>query len=86
MAAPSRLDRRRPRRRRTTHGAGCRDVASGRSPDCSAGYLLAGQRLADYEAWIGRTTLDLTEQELEFVQRSIAARDDADRGETERAP
>ena len=51
---------------------------------CSAGYLLAGQRLADYEAWIDRTTFDLTEQELEFVQRSIAVRDDADRGEAER--
>ena len=32
---------------------------------CSAGYLLAGQRLADYEAWIDRTTFDLTEQELD---------------------
>ena len=51
---------------------------------CSAGYLLAGQRLADYEAWIDRTTLDLTEQELEFVERSIAVRDDEDRGDAER--
>lgn len=52
---------------------------------CSAGYLLAGQRLADYEAWVDRTTLDLSEQELDFVERSIAVRDDADRGEAERA-
>lgn len=51
---------------------------------CSAGYVLAGQRLADHEAWIERTTLDLSEEESDFVARSIAVRDDADRGEAER--
>lgn len=50
----------------------------------SDGYLLTGQRLSDYEAWSERTTLDLTEHEQEFLQRSITVRDDADRGESER--
>ena len=56
-----------------------------RDANCSDGYLLTGQRLSDYEAWAERSTLDLTEHEHEFLQRSIAVRDDADRGESERS-
>jgi basic membrane lipoprotein Med (substrate-binding protein (PBP1-ABC) superfamily)/DNA-binding SARP family transcriptional activator len=56
-----------------------------RDAERSDGYLLAGQRLTDYEAWAERTTLDLTEHEREFLQRSITVRDDVDRGESERS-
>ena len=42
---------------------------------------LLSKRVADYEAWIDRTTLDLTDREFDFVELSIAVRDDAERGE-----
>jgi len=50
----------------------------------NAGYLLAGQRLADYEAWASNTQLALTEDERDFLDRSITSRDNADRGENQR--
>jgi len=52
-----------------------------RNPD----YLLAGQRLVDYESWADAATLDLTAAEQTFIRESTAARDDADRNEADRS-
>ncbi len=52
-----------------------------RNPD----YLLAGQRLVDYESWADTATLDLTAAEQTFIRESTAARDDADRDEADRS-
>jgi basic membrane lipoprotein Med (substrate-binding protein (PBP1-ABC) superfamily)/DNA-binding SARP family transcriptional activator len=67
------------------HAALVAAMTEWRDASSNADYLLVGQRLADYEAWTHQTMLELTEHEQDFVQQSIAARDDADRGETERA-
>jgi basic membrane lipoprotein Med (substrate-binding protein (PBP1-ABC) superfamily) len=56
-----------------------------RAAESNPDYLLVGQRLLDYEAWANSTILELTESEQEFLQRSTAVRDDADRDEIERA-
>ncbi|MGI9621290.1 MAG: BTAD domain-containing putative transcriptional regulator [Acidimicrobiales bacterium] len=54
--------------------------AAGQNPD----YLLVGQRLTDYEVWARETLLELSRQETDFLNRSTAIRDDADRDEAER--
>ena len=50
----------------------------------SPGYLLVGQRLLDFEFWSRHTMLELTHPEREFLEASIAARDDVERGESDR--
>lgn len=56
-----------------------------RAAACNPDYLLVGQRLADYETWAKQSTIDLTDPEQDFLDHSVTVRDDADRGEQERA-
>ncbi len=54
---------------------------SGRQP----GYLLSGQRLADYEGWAATSTLRLTDAEERFLDASLLRRESELAAEQERA-
>lgn len=47
-------------------------------------YLLHGLQLQQFEVWVEHSTVDLTEEELEFLQISIATRQEQERLEAER--
>lgn len=47
-------------------------------------YLLHGLQLQQFEAWIEHSTIDLTEEELEYLQTSIDKRQEEERLEAER--
>ncbi len=47
-------------------------------------YLLHGLQLQQFEAWIEHSTIDLTEEELEYLQTSVDKRHEEERLETER--
>ena len=55
--------------------------AAGRDPD----YLLTGARLRDHEAWVDHATMRLTHGERDYLDRSIAAREDRAAAERARA-
>jgi len=49
-----------------------------------AGYLLAGQRLADHEQWARESTLRLSTPEQQFLDASVERRDEQDLREAQR--
>jgi basic membrane lipoprotein Med (substrate-binding protein (PBP1-ABC) superfamily)/DNA-binding SARP family transcriptional activator len=60
------------RRERSLAAAAAEWESTGRNPD----YLIAGSRLAGYEAWSRQTTLLLTSTERAFLDRALAAEEE----------
>ena len=71
-----RMDRRGSRS--TSPGAprSTRRSPSGASPGATVDYLLGGKRLAEYERWRATTSMRLTTAEQEYLDASLARRDD----------